>query len=184
LDLNEFGDFLAGAFAPLAFLWLVLAVILQSAELKDQRIALIAQLEESQTQTKMLVAEQAMANARTNNEKFLAILKILRSKFRHFRFGSGTDEGGDVAYFTDYGEAKITGLERAIVDEREGNIPNDHHRGRVEITLKHARELIGYIEDLKSLNRSLKGHDLELFKACHIPRLIEALELLEESSSR
>lgn len=34
---NEFGDFLAGAFAPLAFLWLALTVWLQSRELKLQR---------------------------------------------------------------------------------------------------------------------------------------------------
>lgn len=34
---NEFGDFLAGAFAPLAFLWLALTVWLQSRELRLQR---------------------------------------------------------------------------------------------------------------------------------------------------
>lgn len=33
---NEIGDFLAGAFAPLAFLWLVVTVIIQSAALKKQ----------------------------------------------------------------------------------------------------------------------------------------------------
>lgn len=35
--LNEWGDFAAGAFAPLAFLWLVVAVVLQSSELREQR---------------------------------------------------------------------------------------------------------------------------------------------------
>lgn len=35
-DINELGDALAGAFAPLAFLWLVGAVIIQSLELKEQ----------------------------------------------------------------------------------------------------------------------------------------------------
>lgn len=34
---NELGDFLAGAFAPLAFLWLALTVWLQSRELRLQR---------------------------------------------------------------------------------------------------------------------------------------------------
>ncbi|TIX89603.1 hypothetical protein [Rhizobium sp. P44RR-XXIV] len=35
--INEWGDFAAGVSAPIAFLWLVLAVILQSTELKEQR---------------------------------------------------------------------------------------------------------------------------------------------------
>ena len=34
---NELGDFLAGAFAPVAFLWLVAAVFIQSRELAAQR---------------------------------------------------------------------------------------------------------------------------------------------------
>lgn len=37
VDPNAFGDFLAGAFAPLAFLWLALTVWLQSRELRLQR---------------------------------------------------------------------------------------------------------------------------------------------------
>jgi hypothetical protein len=34
---NELGDFLAGAFAPVAFLWLVAAVLIQAQELRAQR---------------------------------------------------------------------------------------------------------------------------------------------------
>jgi hypothetical protein len=37
LTLNNWGDFVAGAFAPLAFLWLVVAVLLQKDELSLQR---------------------------------------------------------------------------------------------------------------------------------------------------
>ncbi|SMH42601.1 hypothetical protein [Mesorhizobium australicum] len=37
LSLNEFGDLLAGAFAPLAFLWLMVAVMVQSQELRLQK---------------------------------------------------------------------------------------------------------------------------------------------------
>jgi hypothetical protein len=36
-SLNEFGDFLSGAFAPLAFLWLFVAVMVQAQELSLQR---------------------------------------------------------------------------------------------------------------------------------------------------
>lgn len=37
LTANEIGDFLAGAFAPLAFIWLAFAVFIQARELKAQR---------------------------------------------------------------------------------------------------------------------------------------------------
>ncbi|MGE0282527.1 MAG: hypothetical protein AB7P20_18215 [Rhizobiaceae bacterium] len=46
LTLNEVGDFLAGAFAPLAFLWLAAAVMIQGQELAAQRQQLKAQLVE------------------------------------------------------------------------------------------------------------------------------------------
>ena len=43
---NEAGDFFAGAFAPLAFIWLVVAVFLQKSELEAQRETLEQQMEE------------------------------------------------------------------------------------------------------------------------------------------
>lgn len=36
-ELNKWGDYAAGASAPLAFLWLIVAVVLQSRELREQR---------------------------------------------------------------------------------------------------------------------------------------------------
>lgn len=46
LDLNELGDFLAGVFAPLAFLWLVLGFIQQGTELRQNSVALKLQVKE------------------------------------------------------------------------------------------------------------------------------------------
>jgi hypothetical protein len=43
---NEFGDFLAGVFAPLAFLWLVLGFLQQGMELRNSADALWLQGEE------------------------------------------------------------------------------------------------------------------------------------------
>ncbi|GEM_PF-1078693 len=40
LDLNNLGDFLAGAFSPLAFLWLVFGYLMQGRELKLQAVEL------------------------------------------------------------------------------------------------------------------------------------------------
>ena len=53
LTLENMGDFLAGAFAPLAFLWLVVAVLLQTAELGLQR----AELRQSRQALELQAAE-------------------------------------------------------------------------------------------------------------------------------
>ena len=46
MSLNNIGDFLAGAFAPLAFLWLVIGYFLQAIELKQNSESLMQQSEE------------------------------------------------------------------------------------------------------------------------------------------
>lgn len=46
LELNAWGDFLAGGFAPLAFFWLVIGYFQQGKELRLSRDALILQAEE------------------------------------------------------------------------------------------------------------------------------------------
>jgi hypothetical protein len=61
LALNELGDFFAGLFAPLAFLWLLVAVMVQSQELGYQkeelaetRVVLRAQADQMRAQTEIL----------------------------------------------------------------------------------------------------------------------------------
>ena len=64
LDLNEVGDFFAGATAPLAFLWLLIAVLLQMIELGLQREELRQSreaLEASAAEQKALVRQTQAA---------------------------------------------------------------------------------------------------------------------------
>ncbi|WP_052201906.1 hypothetical protein [Ensifer sp. ZNC0028] len=60
-SINEWGDFLAGTSAPLAFLWLVLAVLLQSAELRAQRQELELTREEMKESRNVMSAQAAEA---------------------------------------------------------------------------------------------------------------------------
>ena len=53
-DLNELGDFLAGVFTPLAFLWLVYGYFLQSSELRLQREELALTRKQLGKQTELL----------------------------------------------------------------------------------------------------------------------------------
>lgn len=65
LELNAFGDFLAGSFAPLAFFWFVLAYFQQGAELKLQR----EELGHQRVETARLANEAArQADAIRDNE--------------------------------------------------------------------------------------------------------------------
>ena len=54
-DANELGDFLAGVFSPLAFLWLIVGYFLQARELNLTR-------EELSSQTKALIAQSKAAS--------------------------------------------------------------------------------------------------------------------------
>lgn len=74
LKLNELGDFLAGAFGPLAILWLVLGFFQQGAELRQNRQALHIQAEElknsvEQQALMVSVAEGQLQTARDSLAK-------------------------------------------------------------------------------------------------------------------
>lgn len=64
-SLNELGDFLAGAFAPVAFLWLVAAVLIQAQELRAQReeLAMTRQELADSREVMKVQAEQARNQA-------------------------------------------------------------------------------------------------------------------------
>jgi hypothetical protein len=71
LTLNEIGDFLAGSFAPLAFLWFFISTWLQREELKETRQVLADQQEElkraaqeSAEQTKIMQRQLETAKSR------------------------------------------------------------------------------------------------------------------------
>ncbi|MFS6935305.1 hypothetical protein [Klebsiella oxytoca] len=70
---NEFGDFLAGAFSPVAFLWLILGYLQQQKELQQNTRALELQAEElknsvDQYKEMVLVAREQLTAERDNLE--------------------------------------------------------------------------------------------------------------------
>ncbi|WP_108945637.1 hypothetical protein [Shewanella halifaxensis] len=83
LSLNEWGDFLAGVTAPLAFLWLIVGYGLQREELKANTAALLFQREEMASQAKEL-AEQTI-HMRENAKAATAQADAVRRKERQER---------------------------------------------------------------------------------------------------
>lgn len=68
LSLNELGDFLAGLFAPLAFVWLFVAVMIQSEELSAQHKELALTRDELSQQREVMKEQAAQAR---NQAKFI-----------------------------------------------------------------------------------------------------------------
>lgn len=70
LSANEWGDYLAGVFAPLAFLWLIAAVVLQSRELAAQREELNLTRQEMKDQRKVM---KEQADEARNQAEFIGV---------------------------------------------------------------------------------------------------------------
>lgn len=65
---DAFGDFFAGISAPLAFLWLVVATILQRKELEQNREALLLQAQELKASVEQLTQQTQIFSATRNAE--------------------------------------------------------------------------------------------------------------------
>lgn len=95
-NLNEVGDFLAGVFSPLAFLWLVLGFIQQGKELQLSSSALQMQADELRSavvqQTALVEAQnETLKNYENSIEPFFD-LYIFMSKFRLINRGTHCED--------------------------------------------------------------------------------------------
>lgn len=90
LHLNEKGDFLAGVFAPLAFLWLVYGYYQQGQELKQNTDALRLQAEElknsvEQQKEMLKTAHDELELAKAKDNRQISIETIQAQPFFHFK---------------------------------------------------------------------------------------------------
>ena len=84
------GNFLEGAFAPLAFLWLVIGYFLQQKELEQNTEALRAQATEIQRTAEQAVIQSQQLQAselHARQETFLQIANAVRGQLGYF-FGA------------------------------------------------------------------------------------------------
>lgn len=125
MSLNNIGDFLAGAFSPLAFLWLVLGFFQQGHELQLQAEELRASVQE-QAKMARIAEDQYTANVQQLQferqriqEEREAQLRAARPNF-HSRGGGGSHgaESTHIAPFTNYGaratRIRLVSLEPSI----------------------------------------------------------------------
>lgn len=87
MELNEWGDFFAGVFAPLAFLWLVLGYLQQGEELRMQAAELNASVKQQRALVEVARNEfqarksAALPHFRVNPDGHLTV-----GQARHYRF--------------------------------------------------------------------------------------------------
>jgi hypothetical protein len=102
LPADQLGSFLEGAFAPLAFLWLVIGYFLQRQELQQNTQALLAQAEQIQRQSEQAVIQSeklAASEQHARQEVFLQIYRNVRDQLGTiggllFLSSQGTVAGG------------------------------------------------------------------------------------------
>lgn len=83
LGLNEIGDALAGAFAPLGFFWLVAGFYQQGKGLEQNSAALNMQAEELKFSTQALQSQVEEMKATVDQQKILAEFQRLEIEERH-----------------------------------------------------------------------------------------------------
>lgn len=180
MELNEFGDFLAGAFAPLAFLWLVIAVILQGRELAKQReelaitrgVAVQQRAEMEQTADALLDQSKTMEKTALLNTQQQAradlytLVDLIRPVFTRLVNMSGRTIGpnrSDHSFMIEFSELAVTTLSKKvdIFLDAEG----DHSAARFIESL----EPLAPLEDLlKELPERLSRFDHVLYERYHL----------------
>ena len=82
--LNEFGDFIAGAFAPLAFLWLVLGYYQQGKELQQNTEALRLQADELKATNDTLKVQTEELQKNVEHQGQLVLINQQEVDAKHF----------------------------------------------------------------------------------------------------
>jgi hypothetical protein len=77
LDVNEWGDFFAGAFAPVAFLWLVLGYMQQGDELRSNREELAKQVKALRDANEAQLGLLKLESDRLTEERALREFEVL-----------------------------------------------------------------------------------------------------------
>lgn len=99
MPLNEVGDFLAGAFGPVAFLWLVLGFLQQGDELRQGTEALklqAAELKNSVEQQSIMAAAATQQIDAQRAALQLQLDEVEKATRANFKFSSGSRSGGGI----------------------------------------------------------------------------------------
>jgi hypothetical protein len=141
MPLGDLGDFLGGAFAPLAFLWLVLGLFLQQRELAANNLAIQRQFEimqrtaeHAEIQTRAIAANElharqdtfmGVAQMVTHQLEVIAGMLFLSSQASTPGDGAVSDEEVDMLFARlASGESSVFSRRMILLHVRLGNSPD------------------------------------------------------------
>ncbi|MEP4769234.1 MAG: hypothetical protein ABJQ21_00650 [Roseibium sp.] len=182
MDLNEFGDFLAGSFGPLAFLWLVLAVFLQRKDLKLARVVAEKQLTEMAEQASFmgkqveLLAETARLNGEQQARRDLDTLaEMLALDLVGIGAGGPMNQAIEDGrtYLLRYGK-QIASVVKQAIDRDLGQDVNNR-------IIRDAKIISGRaLEGLQTLDGRLGAYDMFRYKQFGLDDLVAQFDRLPD----
>ena len=194
-DPNEIGDTLAGLFAALAFVWIIVTVFLQSRELKEQRKEFREQRKATQDMARAMKAQaEIFEQEQMERQQNLSLrhadelLKSVRYELSHARlfWNFGADRRGYVSLFPwDSGatakevsnEEFIAGYVKAFqkfLDPIKTKIANEKtHSLSSQATLNKP---IATTEKLLSVSQKLSAAERERFSRYELEQLFKQMK--------
>ncbi len=186
LALNEWGDFLAGVFAPIAFLWLVATVWIQSDELRLQREEMVAsrgvldaQAKEAKQQATYLGEQTALlreeaTQRRSDNaySQFIALLQGFVQTSSNVRNDVHFTVGGRTFWAFPGGSRDTLEYLRNLY-EQLSRIRNDVINNGIDIS--HVNELISlfhYIYAAEELLEEIPFAQRLMWKSNKLPEIV------------
>lgn len=205
LTANEWGDFLAGVFAPIAFLWLVATVWIQSDELREQRTELaltrrefelnrtvmIEQAQEAKKQAEYIATQTRLLSEESNTRKrqeTLTSFTILVSRYIEY-----TREYAEESYYRSgvyTGTLFQKGIAERISDERYVHEQSDWINSSLEATGDNLEVLkpnvfedaFIYIYSAEELIEKIPYHSRVSWKRSSLSRLLDCYGRIIASS--
>ena len=193
---NELGDFFAGAFAPLAFLWLVVTVLLQSIELRLQRkelrearMAASSQADSSQKQVEFIATQVDTLRETEKTRAFEAAINALGFRIRVNRqaanfncIGFSYIVNGDDADWRDFDDR----LAYWLSEKLRSNIAHcqKNHKGQL-VSLYHPEQFLivfSAVKDAHQAAKNLNAIGTQRSKAMGIEQLFSDFSWLADES--
>lgn len=197
LTLNEFGDFLAGTFAPLAFFGLIITVIIQSRELREQRKELSHSIEVAKAQKEemaeqadflgkqaQLMADTAKMNSEQQARRDLdTLVDISRPYIEIFMKDNGPDTKLPSPEYVRRKGLDTADAIKTIRERLEKSVRDQRDRYMAYLRGAHALDL-GFGAHLVSLKDRLGDYDKTLYVEYGFEAIKRELDLLLEAYPR
>lgn len=169
---NEIGDFLAGVFAPIAFIWLAYAVVLQSKELRAQQREMAAMASQMGDQAKAMEITAKLQSETAAHENLMSVLQLWRKRIEGIATGLKSDIT-DLDFFLHYGlqsHNRLLSAEEWL--QQDGEDGRTHEMQQI---IQNAVLLYPSCRAVMALSSQLSETDRLLYQSMHLYEISECI---------